>query len=68
MLFASDAPFGAEGGASYIRETMKVLASLDISTADKEKLCYRNAQALFKLSDAGCSDARNLPCRPDRLS
>ncbi len=50
VLFASDAPFGAEGGASYIRGTMKVLASLDISTADQEKLCYRNAQALFKLS------------------
>ena len=29
-----DAPFGAEGGASYIRETMKVLASLDISTGE----------------------------------
>jgi len=50
VLFASDAPFGAEGGASYIRETMKVIAGLDISAADKEKICYRNAQALFKLA------------------
>ena len=49
VLFASDAPFGAEGGASYIRETMKVIASLDITQADKEKICHRNAQALFKL-------------------
>ena len=49
VLFASDAPFGAEGGASYIRETMKVIASLDIPQADKEKICFRNAQALFKL-------------------
>jgi uncharacterized protein len=49
VLFASDAPFGAEGGASYIRETMKVIASLDIPQADKEKICYRNAQQLFKL-------------------
>jgi len=49
VLFASDAPFGAEGGASYIRETMKVIASLDISETDKEKICYRNAQQLFKL-------------------
>jgi predicted TIM-barrel fold metal-dependent hydrolase len=47
VLFASDAPFGAEGGASYIRETMKVIASLDIPAADKEKICYRNAQQLF---------------------
>ena len=49
VLFASDAPFGAEGGASYIRETMKVIDSLDIAKADKEKICYRNAQSLFKL-------------------
>ncbi len=49
VLFASDAPFGAEGGASYIRETMKVMSSLDISTADREKLCFRNAQQLFGL-------------------
>ena len=49
VLFASDAPFGAEGGASYIRETMKVIDSLDIAKADKEKICYRNAQSLFNL-------------------
>jgi len=49
VLFASDAPFGGEGGASYIRETMKVIASLDIPPTDKEKICFRNAQALFKL-------------------
>ena len=50
VLFASDAPFGAQGGASYIRETMKVIAGLEIAQADKEKICYRYAQALFKLS------------------
>jgi len=50
VLYASDAPFGPEGGASYIRETMKVIGSLDIAEADKEKICYRNAQTLFKLS------------------
>jgi uncharacterized protein len=49
VLFASDAPFGAEGGASYIRDTMKVIAALDVPQADKEKICFRNAQALFKL-------------------
>jgi len=50
VLFSSDAPFGTEGGASYIRETMKVPASLDIPAADQEKLCYRNAEKLFGLS------------------
>jgi predicted TIM-barrel fold metal-dependent hydrolase len=49
VLFASDAPFGPQGGAGYIRETMKVIAGLDIAQADKEKICYRNAQALFGL-------------------
>jgi len=29
---------------------MKVIAALDIAQADKEKICYRNAQALFKVS------------------
>ena len=48
VLFASDAPFGPEGGGAYIRETIKVIASLDISNADKE-ICYRNALTLFKL-------------------
>jgi predicted TIM-barrel fold metal-dependent hydrolase len=28
---------------------MKVIASLDIPSADKEKICHRNAQQLFKL-------------------
>ena len=37
------------GRSGYIRETMKVIASLDSAQADKEKICYRNAQALFKL-------------------
>jgi predicted TIM-barrel fold metal-dependent hydrolase len=29
---------------------MKVIASLDIAKSDKEKICYRNAQTLFKLT------------------
>jgi aminocarboxymuconate-semialdehyde decarboxylase len=49
VLFASDAPFGPQGGAGYIRETMKVIGALDIAQDDKEKICYRNAEALFGL-------------------
>ena len=33
----------------YPRDHEGASASLDISAADKEKICYRNAQALFKL-------------------
>ena len=49
VLFASDAPFGPEGGAGYIRSTMKVMASLDLSNAEKEKICWRNAISFFGL-------------------
>jgi predicted TIM-barrel fold metal-dependent hydrolase len=50
VLYASDAPFGPEGGAGYIRSTMQVVASLDLSTADKEKISYRNATSFFGVS------------------
>jgi predicted TIM-barrel fold metal-dependent hydrolase len=49
VLFASDAPFGAEGGAAYIRTQMAALASLDLPAADMEKLCFRNALSFFRL-------------------
>lgn len=49
VLFASDAPFGPEGGAGYIRSCMAVIESLDVPQSDREKLCYRNAQRLFGL-------------------
>jgi uncharacterized protein len=50
VLYASDAPFGPEGGAGYIRSTMQVVASLDLSAADKEKISYRNAASFFGVS------------------
>jgi len=49
VLYASDAPFGAEGGAHYIRSQMAAIASLDIPASDKEKICYRNALSFFGL-------------------
>jgi uncharacterized protein len=48
--YASDAPFGPEGGADYIRSAMTVIASLDLSAADKEKICFRNATSFFGLA------------------
>jgi len=50
VLYASDAPFGPEGGAGYIRAAIDVMASLDLSNADKEKICYRNAISFFGLN------------------
>jgi len=50
VLFASDAPFGPEEGRAYIRDCMAAIASLDVATAVKEKICYRNAKTLFGLA------------------
>ena len=50
VLYASDAPFGPDGGGAYIRSTMKVVECLDLSKNDKEKICYRNAISFFGLN------------------
>jgi len=49
VLFASDSPFDPEKGPGYIRDTLRILNSLDLSNEDMEKICFRNAQALFGL-------------------
>lgn len=52
VLFASDCPFDPEKGRGYIRETIKILESLDLPAADKEKICFRNAERMFGLTAA----------------
>ena len=52
IVFASDAPFDPEKGPMYIRETIKVIDSLDISAADREKIYSENAVRLTGLTDA----------------
>jgi len=47
VVFASDAPFDPEGGSMYIRETIKILDTLDIAAADRRKLYQENAERLF---------------------
>ena len=49
VMFASDAPFDPEGGSMYIRETIKVLESLDLSKEDLTKIYQTNAQHLLGL-------------------
>jgi predicted TIM-barrel fold metal-dependent hydrolase len=48
-VFASDAPFDPEKGPMYIRETIRVIESLDIPEADKAKIFHGNAEKLLKL-------------------
>lgn len=47
VLFASDSPFDPEKGPGYIRDTIKILESIEMPQEDREKICFRNAQELL---------------------
>ena len=47
VLFASDCPFDPEKGRGYIRSTIAVLESIEMSKEKREKISFKNAQALF---------------------
>ena len=49
VLFASDCPFDKEKGRGYIRATIAVMESLDLSKQDMEKICHGNAECMFGL-------------------
>ncbi|MDT8398803.1 MAG: amidohydrolase family protein [Pseudomonadales bacterium] len=49
VVFASDAPFDPEKGPMYIRETIKVIDSLDISEEERAKIYHGNAIKLLGL-------------------
>jgi uncharacterized protein len=49
VLFASDSPFDPEGGPMYIRQTMEILDSLDLTEEDRGKIYHGNAERLLKL-------------------
>lgn len=49
VLFASDSPFDPERGPGYIRDTIKVLESIEMSQPMREKISFRNAQEFFGL-------------------
>jgi predicted TIM-barrel fold metal-dependent hydrolase len=46
IVFASDCPFDPEGGTMYPRETLRILDSLNIPKADREKIDYKNLEAV----------------------
>src|SRR5215510_9635098 len=46
IVFASDCPFDPEGGKMYPRETLRILDSLNIPKADREKIDYKNLEAV----------------------
>ena len=51
-LFASDAPFDAEGGHGLIRNTIDAVAALEITAGERERIFSGNARALLKLPTA----------------
>jgi aminocarboxymuconate-semialdehyde decarboxylase len=53
FLFASDSPFDPEKGPMYIRETIKIIDSLEISEEERKQIYQGNAEKLFgvKLGD-----------------
>jgi aminocarboxymuconate-semialdehyde decarboxylase len=50
-LFATDAPFDAEGGRGLIRDTIDAVEALDISHAEREQIFNGNARTLLKLGN-----------------
>lgn len=49
ILFATDMPFDPEQGPGYIDRTLKAIDSLSLTEAEKEAICYGNAERLFHL-------------------
>jgi predicted TIM-barrel fold metal-dependent hydrolase len=45
-IFASDCPFDPEKGPMYIRETMNILDSLELSQEDRDKIYFKNLEAM----------------------
>ena len=48
LLFASDMPFDPTPGL-YMRETIRVIESLDLSPGDKDRIYFGNAERLLRL-------------------
>jgi aminocarboxymuconate-semialdehyde decarboxylase len=46
VVFASDCPFDPEQGPGYIRDTIKILDSLDFSKEERDKIYFGNLEKL----------------------
>jgi len=45
-IFASDCPFDPEKGTMYIRETLNILDSLNLSKEDRDKIYFKNLEGM----------------------
>jgi predicted TIM-barrel fold metal-dependent hydrolase len=48
-LFASDSPFDPDKGTAYIRWTIEIIDSLDITPAERQAIYEGNARKLLHL-------------------
>jgi aminocarboxymuconate-semialdehyde decarboxylase len=48
ILFGSDMPFDPEKGTAYIRWTIEIIESLEISPAERHAIFEGNARKLMK--------------------
>jgi uncharacterized protein len=46
VVFASDSPFDPEKGPGYIRETLRILDSVDLTKAQRNAIYYKNLEAI----------------------
>jgi uncharacterized protein len=46
IVFASDCPYDPEGGTMYPRETLRIFESLDLSKTDRDKIYFKNLEAV----------------------
>ena len=46
ILFASDCPFDPEKGPGYIRETLRILESVDLTKEQRENIYYKNLEKI----------------------
>jgi aminocarboxymuconate-semialdehyde decarboxylase len=46
IVFASDCPFDPEKGTFYIRETLRILDSIDMSNAKRKAIMYGNLEKI----------------------
>lgn len=49
VLFASDSPFDPEKGPMYIRETIRIIDTLDISEQDREAIYWKNTASMMRI-------------------
>lgn len=52
VMFASDFPFDAEGGAFMVRETLRAIDELPLDAADKRAICEGNVLAFIGRDEA----------------